>query len=102
MIVEICLILIVDDFIFMFDGIIVVIKRNKFIGNIYGVLISDKMIVVVRSFFLYVGMCFFDNCFGVCSTNKDKFFFRLGEFGFVVYVKGKNNILMFFGIVFVC
>lgn len=46
-------------------------------------------------------MCFFDNCFGVCSINKDKFFFSKGEFGFVVYVKGKNNILMFFGIVFV-
>lgn len=47
MIVEICLILIVDDFIFMFDGIIEVIKRNKFIGDIYGVLISDKMSVVI-------------------------------------------------------
>lgn len=47
MIVEIWLILIVDDFIFMFDGIIVVIKRNKFIGNIYGVLISDKLSVCV-------------------------------------------------------
>lgn len=51
--------------------------------------------------FLYEWKYLFDNCFEVYSINKDIFFFSVGDFGFVVYVKGKNNILMFFGIVIV-
>lgn len=102
MIVEIRLISTADDSTLTFDGTTEVIKRNKLTGDTYGVLISDETTVAVRSPFPYAGMCFFDNCFGVRSTNKDKPFFGLGESGSAVYVKGKNNILMPLGIAFAC
>lgn len=102
MIVEIRPVSTADDSTLTFDGTTVVIKRNKLTGNTYGVLISDKTSVEVRSPFPYARMCFFDNCFGVRSMNKDKPFFSKGESGSAVYVKGKNNILMPLGIAFAC
>lgn len=100
MIVEIRPISTADDSTLTFDGTTVVIKRNKLTGDTYGVLISNKSTVAVQSPFPYAGMCFFDNCFGVRSINKDKPFFSKGESGSAVYVKGKNNILMPLGIAF--
>lgn len=78
-----------------FDGTTVVIKRNRFTGNTYGVLISDSLSLAVDGYLFW-------NCFGVLSINNDKPFFRTGESGSAVYVKGKNNILMPLGIAFAC
>lgn len=100
MIVEIRPISTADDSTLTFDGTTVVIKRNKPTGNTYGVLISNKTSVEVWGPF--PEMCFFDNCFGVRSMNKDKPFLGSGESGSAVYVKGKNNILMPLGIAFAC
>lgn len=100
MIVEIRPISPADDSTLTFDGTTVVIKRNKLTGDTYGVLISNKTTVAVQSPFPHAELCFFDNCFGVRSINKDKPFFSKGESGSAVYVKGKNNILMPLGIAF--
>lgn len=102
MIVEIRPISIADYSTLTFDGTTVVIKRNKLTGNTYGVLTSNQLIVINRTFFPYKEPYVFYNCFGVRSINKDKPFFSLGESGSAVYVKGKNNILMPLGIAFAC
>lgn len=99
MIVGIRLISIVDDSTLTFDGTTVVIKRNKLTGNTYGVLISDDVSIAV-SHYPYARRYFLHNCFEVRSINKDKPFYRPGEKGSAVYVKGKNNILMPLGIAF--
>lgn len=100
MIVEIRPISTVDDSTLTFDGTTVVIKRNRFSGNTYGVLISDNRSIAVKSRSPYEQMYLFDKCFEVRSLNEDKPFFSIGESGSAVYVKGKNNILMPLGIAF--
>lgn len=102
MIVEIRPISTADDSTLTFDGTTVVIKRNKLTGNTYGVLISDNLSAIVQSSEKLGGFFFFSDCFGIRSMNKDKPFFRVGESGSAVYVKGKNNILMPLGIAFAC
>lgn len=100
MIVEIRPISIVDDSTLRFDGTTIVIKRNRFNENTYGVLISDNVSIAVEDFSSLGRWYVFNSCFKVRSINEDKPFFSSGESGSAVYVKGKNNILMPLGIAF--